>query len=291
MKFRIEHKTTYKYSEDVSLTQNHARLTPLNLHNQTCFNTQLIVKPTPDYTVQVRDRFANVVTVFEVPMLHNLMEVTAISEVEVISSQAHDLFAKHISWESVRNELSNPFDNDYLDALPYVIYTALTTPTQQMIDYALLSFSPNRSIIEACEDLMHRIYQDFSFDSHFSTINTPLGDVFEHKKGVCQDFAHLTIACLRGLGLAARYVSGYIETIPPPGQEKLIGADASHAWVSLFVPTIGWLDFDPTNNIQPQEQHVVLAVGRDFSDVTPLKGVMFGGGSQQLSVAVDMTRI
>ncbi len=291
MKYRIEHKTTYKYSKDVSLTQNHARLTPLNLHNQTCLHTQLIVTPTPDYAVKVRDRFANIVTVFEVPTQHKVMEVTAISEVEVIAAQANDLFAKNISWESVREELANPFDNDYLDALPYVISTSLTTANQQMVDYALTSFTPNRPIIEACEELMGKIYQDFAFDSQFSTINTPLVDVFKHKKGVCQDFAHLAIACLRGLGLAARYVSGYIETLPPPGQEKLVGADASHAWVSLFVPTIGWLDFDPTNNIQPQEQHVVLAVGRDFSDVTPLKGVMFGGGSQRLSVAVDMTRI
>ena len=135
-----------------------------------------------------------------------------------------------------------------------------------------------------------RIFNDFTFDPSFSTINTPVSHVFEHKRGVCQDYAHLTLTCLRSIGLAARYVSGYIETIPPPGQEKLTGADATHAWVALFVPGSGWIDYDPTNNLKPYDQHVTLAVGRDFADITPLKGIMFGGGNQVLDVSVDMNR-
>ncbi len=172
----------------------------------------------------------------------------------------------------------------------FSIPTRLTQANKAILDYTLASFTPNRPIVESCDDLMNRIFNDFTFDPSFSTINTPVSHVFEHKRGVCQDYAHLTLTCLRSIGLAARYVSGYIETIPPPGQEKLTGADATHAWVALFVPGSGWIDYDPTNNLKPYDQHVTLAVGRDFADITPLKGIMFGGGNQVLDVSVDMNR-
>lgn len=172
----------------------------------------------------------------------------------------------------------------------FSIPTRLTQANKAILDYTLMSFTPGRSIVESCDDLMNRIFNDFTFDPSFSTINTPVSHVFEHKRGVCQDYAHLTLTCLRSIGLAARYVSGYIETIPPPGQEKLTGADATHAWVALFVPGSGWIDYDPTNNLKPYDQHVTLAVGRDFADITPLKGIMFGGGNQVLDVSVDMNR-
>ena len=136
--------------------------------------------------------------------------------------------------------------------------------------------------------LMRRIYHDFTYDPEFTTIATPLSEVLEHKRGVCQDFAHLAIACIRSMGLAARYVSGYIETLPPPGKEKLVGTDASHAWFSVFFPETGWLDFDPTNNQMPMDKHITVAWGRDFDDVTPLKGIAFGGGQHRLSVSVDV---
>ena len=138
---------------------------------------------------------------------------------------------------------------------------------------------------------MARIFHEFHYDPGFTTISTPLSVVFAQKRGVCQDFAHFAIACLRSIGLAGRYVSGYIETMPPEGEEKLEGADATHAWFAVFVPKFGWVDFDPTNNVLPRDQHITLAVGRDFSDVTPLKGVVFGGGRQLLDVAVDMIRL
>ncbi len=139
---------------------------------------------------------------------------------------------------------------------------------------------------------MHRIYKDFKYDPHFSSIATPLEEVLEHRKGVCQDFAHLAIACLRMQGLAARYISGYLETIPPKGKKRLVGADASHAWFSVYVPHLGWIDFDPTNAKIPDEQHITAAWGRDYADVAPLKGVIFGGGDKnKLEVSVDVERL
>ena len=138
---------------------------------------------------------------------------------------------------------------------------------------------------------MQRIYTEFKYDPEFSTLATPLKEVLEHRSGVCQDFAHLAIGCLRSQGLAARYVSGYIETEPPPGKERLVGADASHAWFSVFQPGVGWLDFDPTNNQIPGERHITVAWGRDYADVTPLKGVAFGGGEHELKVSVDVLAI
>ena len=160
----------------------------------------------------------------------------------------------------------------------------------ELHDYAEKSFAKGRPLLEAVEDLTTRLYTDFTYDPGFTTIATPLADVVKHRRGVCQDFAHLGIACLRALGLAARYVSGYIETDPPPDQEPLEGADASHAWFSVYLPQFGWIDFDPTNNQIPADRHITVAWGRDYADVTPLKGVVFGSGTHELSVSVDCKR-
>jgi transglutaminase-like putative cysteine protease len=160
-----------------------------------------------------------------------------------------------------------------------------------LADYAWECFTPGRPILDAAVDLTHRIHSEFQFDPDFTTVATPVSEVFRHKRGVCQDFAHLMLSCLRSIGLAARYVSGYLETDPPPGQPRLEGADASHAWVSLHVPGMGWFDFDPTNNCRPSGKHIVVAVGRDYGDVTPLKGVILGGGTHRLTVSVDVRRI
>lgn len=290
MKYQIQHVTTYKYSDKVSLTQNHARLTPLNTAQQRRIKASVKIIPEPDYQTEFKDYFDNTVTVFEIPTLHEEMQVIATSEVEIQGSPLQGLFSHTMSWETVRDQIRFPIDKTMLNAQFFSIPTRLTNANKAIVDYTLTSFKPNRPIVESCDDLMHRIFSDFTFDPAFSTINTPVSHVFEHKRGVCQDYAHLTLACLRSIGLAARYVSGYIETIPPPGQEKLTGADATHAWVALFVPSFGWIDYDPTNNLKPYDQHVTLAVGRDFADITPLKGIMFGGGNQILDVSVDMNR-
>lgn len=290
MKYKIKHITTYKYSDKVSLTQNHARLTPLNTLNQKQISASVTIIPEPDYQSEFVDYFDNTVTVFEIPTLHEEMQVIASSEVEIQGAPLQGLFAHNTQWENVRDQIRYPADQSMLAAQFFSIPTRLTQADQAIHKYTLASFTPNRSIVESCDELMERIFNDFTFDPSFSTINTPVSHVFKHKRGVCQDYAHLTLTCLRSIGLAARYVSGYIETIPPPGQEKLTGADATHAWIALFVPGSGWIDYDPTNNLKPYDQHVTLAVGRDFADITPLKGIMFGGGNQVLDVSVDMNR-
>ncbi|MDF2176825.1 transglutaminase family protein [Aliiglaciecola sp. CAU 1673] len=291
MRYRIKHTTTYQYQEKVSLSQNQARLIPQQDEYQRCISCQISVEPPPDYLTDYRDYFGNQVSVFEVPTLHDKMVVTAISEVEVLSRPQQGLFDQQLPWEAVRDRLRAPFDPSSLLAAEYCLPTQFTKANEDIRQYALQSFTPGRPMLGACEDLMARIFNEFQFDAGFSTINTPVSEVFAHKRGVCQDFSHFALACIRSLGLAARYVSGYIETLPPPGQPKLEGADATHAWFSVYMPGLGWQDFDPTNNLVPGSQHVTLASGRDFADITPLKGVMFGGGSHTLAVAVDMNRL
>ncbi|MER2493870.1 transglutaminase family protein [Catenovulum sediminis] len=290
MKYTVKHTTTYRYSEPVSLCQNHARLTPIQNNFQHCLSSHLTASPSVDYQESFIDYFGNQVTVFDIPTQHDVLEVTSISEVEIFNRQQTSLFDWQIPWESVVNALRTPNSLILLQAADFSTPSIFTPIDENIRAYANQSFVPGRSIIAASEDLMARIFNDFKYESGFTTISTPLSEVFAHKKGVCQDFAHFALACLRSLGLAARYVSGYIETIPPEGEEKLEGADATHAWFAVFVPDLGWVDFDPTNNVLPNEQHITLAVGRDFADVTPLKGIVFGGGSHQLSVAVDMRR-
>ncbi len=290
MKYKIKHSTTYCYSEAVSLCQNQARLTPITNAFQTCYQNQITTSPAVDYLDTFVDYFGNKVTVFDIPTQHDSLVVTAVSDVELFTRPALNLFDAQINWESVVLALHNPVNVHLLQAAEFMLASPYTPIDNQIFEYAQQSFSPGRAIIEATEDLMARIFNDFQYESGFTTISTPLSEVFAHKKGVCQDFAHFAIACLRSLGLAARYVSGYIETVPPEGQVKLEGADATHAWFAIFVPDLGWVDFDPTNNILPNDQHITLAVGRDFADVTPLKGIVFGGGTHQLNVAVDMIR-
>jgi len=180
---------------------------------------------------------------------------------------------------------------EILDARQYVLDSPMVTITPELADYAQSSFTANRALVDVVHDLMQRIYKDFTYDPAFTTIATPLSEVLSFRRGVCQDFAHLAIACLRAYGMAARYISGYVETLPEPGKPRLVGADASHAWFSVFIPGTGWLDFDPTNNTVPLDQHITLAWGRDYADVTPLKGIAFGGGQHTLSVSVDVLRL
>ena len=290
MKYTIKHTTTYSYSEPVNLCQNHARLTPISNQYQQCLSTEIITSPTVDYLQSFIDYFGNRVSVFDIPTQHEVLQVTAISEVEIYNRQQINMLGWQMPWESVVQALANPITPQTLKAAEFTLVSIFTRYQTEMKDYALQSFTPNRPIVEACEDLMARIFTDFQYESGATTISTPLEEVFATKKGVCQDFAHFALACLRSIGLAGRYVSGYIETFPPEGQEKLEGADATHAWFALYVPDVGWVDFDPTNNVLPNDQHITLAVGRDFADVTPLKGIVFGGGMHQLAVAVDMKR-
>ena len=196
------------------------------------------------------------------------------------------------TWEQAVEHLKTSTQDESIDARLFVLESDFIEFSDEIKNYSTQSFSSGRGLLEAVEDLMHRIYKEFDYDPGFSSIATPLSEVLKHRKGVCQDFAHLAIACLRMQGLAARYVSGYLETIPPEGKQRLVGADASHAWFSVYVPHQGWVDFDPTNAKIPDEQHITAAWGRDYADVAPLKGVIFGGGDKnKLEVSVDVERI
>ncbi len=310
MKYRITHTTLYSYSQSVGLCQNEARLQPRNFWRQHCDYNRLDINPTPmDFHERI-DFFGNRVAYFAIQQPHTQLSVTAVSEVTIFPKQnTLDLF-NQMTWEQVRSQLQEtPVQGqaqsqqgqmqqqnqdqslEILDARQYVLDSPMVAITPELADYALSSFLPNRALVDVVHDLMQRIHKDFTYDPTFTTIATPLSEVLNFRRGVCQDFAHLAIGCLRAYGMAARYISGYVETLPTPGQQRLVGADASHAWFSVYIPTIGWLDFDPTNNTVPLDQHVTLAWGRDYSDVTPLKGIAFGGGQHSLSVSVDVFRL
>lgn len=290
MRFRINHVTRYRYTEPVSLCHNIAHLKPRDLPHQKVLSAQLRIDPWPSVSSEHLDFFGNRVGYFCIQQSHKSLDVGVASEVDVTVPDLLD-FATSTPWEQVVSTLQDGPSVESSDARIFSLASPYVTREPGAVELALASFTPGRPILEATADLMGRIYREFEFDPHFTTIATPIAAVLEHRKGVCQDFAHLGLACLRGLGLAARYVSGYLETLPPPGQIKLQGADASHAWFAVFVPGTGWVDFDPTNDQVPREQHITTAVGRDFHDVTPVRGVFYGGGEHHLEVEVDVDRI
>jgi transglutaminase-like putative cysteine protease len=289
VKFHIKHLTRYIYADPVSLCHNIAHLKPRKLPNQKVLSAQLRIDPWPAVSSEHRDFFGNRVNYLCVQQSHRSLEIEIDSEVEVTAPVLPE-FATSPPWEEVVSTLQESRGEESLDARLFSLPSPYVQPEPGAQELALGSFTPGRPILEAAADLMGRIYREFEFDPHFTTVATPVADVLTHRKGVCQDFAHLGLACLRGLGLAARYVSGYLETLPPPGQPKLQGADASHAWLSIFVPGTGWVDFDPTNDQVPTEQHITTALGRDFHDVTPVRGVFYGGGEHDLVVEVDVNR-
>jgi transglutaminase-like putative cysteine protease len=292
MKYRVTHSTRYTYSDNVTLCHNVAHLLPRNTPRQSCSISELKISPLPVKVNEWIDLFGNRQASFSIQKPHRELTVTTISHVDVMSDRSLLDDAFPISWEQTAEYLRTASDEDALEARLYTLESDFIEFSDKVEHYCKASFLPDRPLLETVEDLMHRIYQDFEYDPGFSTIATPLKDVLKHRKGVCQDFSHLAIACLRMYGLAARYVSGYLETLPAEGEEKLLGADASHAWFSVYVPHQGWLDFDPTNAQIPAEQHITTAWGRDYSDVAPLKGVIFGGGKKhQLDVAVDVERL
>jgi transglutaminase-like putative cysteine protease len=290
MRYRVTHATTYDYSSNVSLCHNVARLLVRDTRRQHCHSSVLHIEPPPSGMNEWTDLFGNRQVNFSIETPHDRLVVRATSEVELETGAALDMLFP-VSWESAVEMMKTEKDADTLEARLYLLRTDFTEAGPEVVEYARASFPPGRSLIEGVEDLMHRINRDFTYDPGFSTIATPLRDVIAHKRGVCQDFAHFAIACLRSMGLAARYVSGYIETLPPEGKEKLVGVDASHAWFGVYVPQRGWMDFDPTNARIPLDQHITIAWGRDYADVAPLKGVVYGGGKHRLGVAVNVERL
>jgi transglutaminase-like putative cysteine protease len=287
MKYRVAHTTEFIYEARVGLCYNEERLLPRGLPHQQVQTAGLQIEPVPYDYYERFDYFGNRTAYFSIQQPHEQLLVTAHSEVDTSATIPAEE-AGRLLWEVARERLRNVRSADILDASQFLLDSPTVVVNDLILNYALPSFTPGRPLIESVHDLMQRIFNEFNYDPEFSTIATPLKDVLEHRSGVCQDFAHLAIGCLRSMGLAARYVSGYIETEPPAGQERLVGADASHAWFSVFIPGSGWLDFDPTNNQLPGDRHITVAWGRDFADVTPLKGVAFGSGEHELKVAVDV---
>jgi transglutaminase-like putative cysteine protease len=291
MKYQIMHETRYIYHEPVSLCYNLSRLLPRELPCQEVEKSRLsIVPPTIDSREQL-DFFGNRVVYFSIHQPHDVLTVTAASRVRLRPELRTADFSGDLHWHQARRYLSENRDPEAIEAFQFILASPLAPPSPELAAYAAASFPENGGLMEGVADLMHRIHSDFEYLPGFTTITTPLDELFRHRRGVCQDFAHFAIGCLRSIGLAARYISGYIETLPPEDQPHLEGADASHAWFSVFVPGKGWVDFDPTNDKLPRDQHITVAWGRDYADVTPLKGIVFSSGSHELSVTVDVERI
>ena len=291
MNYKIIHTTTYIYAEPVSLCHNVARLIPRALDNQLCKNAVVTIDPMPDTINKYEDFFGNSVMNFAIQKEHKKLTVTVESEIQKTTKHNLEIgLYADIPWEEIRS-YSAELKTSLSEVRQYVPETEMTASTAEIAAYALQSYTQCRSMFEATNELMHRIHSDFEFKPGFTTIATPLYEVMRERKGVCQDFAHLAIACIRSLGLPARYVSGYLETLPPAGKEKLSGIDASHAWFSIFIPPLGWLDFDPTNDQIPGAQHITSCWGRDYSDIAPLKGVIVNSGPHKLSVSVEVKRV
>jgi transglutaminase-like putative cysteine protease len=288
--YRIVHRTHYHYSAPMLRSRNEAHLRPRPTVRQRCVTSDLIVEPEPATWSEHTDFFGNPVTSFAVEGPFEELTVTATSSVSV-SGREH-LPDSGQTWDRVRDVLATDLSSEYLAARQFCFESPLVPDSTAVRYYAEPSFTPGRTLVDAVSELTERIFVDFLYDPGFTTVTTPLEEVLRFRRGVCQDFAHLAIGCLRSMGLAARYVSGYLETDPPQGNQRVVGADASHAWPSVYVPGWGWLDVDPTNDQFVGSTYVTTAWGRDYADVTPLKGIVFGGGdSQKLDVSVDVTRL
>lgn len=288
---RVVHETSYTYASPVELAHHMAFLRPLEDATQRVEAFEMHVEPAPSEHASTRDAFGNSRAFFSLTTPHSALSVQARSLVRVAPRYAGLLPAASLPWEQGRDSLRFLAGARFEPAAEFAFPSPMVPLHRELRAYALASFAPGRPLAEAAIELMRRVHDDFRYEPQSTHVSTPLLQAFKQRRGVCQDFAHLMIGCLRSLGLAARYVSGYLLTEPPPGQPRLLGADASHAWVSVHAPGAqageNWLDLDPTNNCVPGPEHVRLAIGRDYGDVTPLGGVIRGGGHHTLVVRVS----
>jgi transglutaminase-like putative cysteine protease len=288
MIYDLNHTTTYDYTGSVSLSHHLLRLHPRSLPYQKPLMTKLEIDPVPGFTQTHTDYFGNQIAFVTMDGSHKSLVITSCSQVEVWPRSFIPRADETPSWESIRDLRGGEKPSDSLEAREFIYPSPLVKRLPESAAYALPSFTANRPVLEAVLDLTARIHRDFKFDPKATTIATPLEEFMKKRRGVCQDFAHLEIACLRSVGIPARYVSGYLETDPPPGKPRLAGADASHAWVSFYCPGAGWIDVDPTNNLLPSNRHITVAWGRDYLDVSPIRGVILGSGEHTLKVSVDV---
>lgn len=288
MRYQVIHRTTYLYESPVTVCHHHARLEPRLLPGQACPWHELTIHPAPLERAKRADAYGNACVYFEIEVPHQKLEVIARSLVELRPPPALDP-EQTPPWEDVRDACLGNSPGPSTAAGEFVFASPLIPTGESFAEYARPSFPPRQPVLAGVSDLNRRLHEDFVFDPSATDLTTPVAEVLATRRGVCQDFAQVMIACLRSLGLPARYVSGYLETQPPPGQPKLIGADASHAWVAAYCgETCGWVDADPTNHVLPSDRHITVAWGRDFSDVSPLRGVTLGAGAHRLEVAVDV---
>jgi len=285
--YEISHTTTYDYADSVSVSHHLLRLAPRRTARQRCLSHELAIEPSPAVSSAHCDYFGNTTHFIGVERPHTELVVKSRSRVAIGPTLVPEP-TETPAWEGVRARCRDDHSGQALEAHEFIYASPLVPLGADFTDYAAPSFAKHRPILGAVRDLTRRIHADFKFDPTATTVTTPPQEVLKQRRGVCQDFAQFQIACLRSLGLPARYVSGYLETDPSPGQTKLRGADASHAWVSFYCPGHGWIDVDPTNNCFPSLRHVTIGWGRDYSDVAPIKGVLVGGQNQQSRVAVDV---
>ena len=289
MKYRITHKTEYSSTESVSVGYNEAWLTPRLTPFQSCLAHELQISPEPSIQVQRVDYFQNTVSQFAFNQGYEKLTVTAINEVQIQPHRCNSQSGP--AWEAVIEATRHPQADADFQAYEFTFDSPRCRQSTEFANYGQPSFPANRPIVECLSDIMQKFHAEFRFDATATTVSTPVEQVFRQKRGVCQDYAHLLISILRSLQLPARYVSGYLRTIPPPGKPRLVGADASHAWLSVYCGSLGWIDIDPTNNRFPSTDHITVAWGRDYSDVAPLKGVYIGGSSPHLKVSVDVVNL
>ncbi len=287
MRYAITHKTTYSYSSPVHQSYHLLHMTPAEVTSQRILDHRLIIAPEPGMREDRLDYFGNPVTLLAIEELHDALVVDSESEI-VIERVFSDDVAATSAWERVASGVGIGVDDRARFVQEFVAASRHGRHIGMLRAYAAQAFGPGCPILLGAQTLMQRIFEDFTFDPTATDVSTPVERVFAERRGVCQDFAHLMISAVRSLGLPARYVSGYILTHPPEGMVKLQGADASHAWVSVWSPEHGWVDFDPTNNVIPSGEHITIAYGRDYDDISPISGVLLGGGKHEVEVAVDV---
>jgi transglutaminase-like putative cysteine protease len=285
MDYRITHRTLYDYTEGVTVSHHAARLTPVTGATQRVSRVSLSISPVPSVRKDSRDYFGNHVCFFAIQEIHRHLEVVVNSYVTVDTATV-PVLTRSPAWEEVAACFRDPVSPADVAPYEFCLDSPLVRSTPEYAAYARESFTAGAPLLVGARDLMRRIREDFRYDS--VATSTPLDEVWRKRHGVCQDFAHMGIACIRSLGLPARYVSGYLRTYPAEGKPRMVGADASHAWFSVYCPGTGWVDLDPTNDLIPTDEHITVAIGRDFSDVSPLSGILTGGGEHEVRVSVDV---
>jgi len=289
MRYRVNHITRYSYAAEFASCHNQVHLIPRESEHQHCLNSEIRVDPEPEVFDRHDDSFGNPVESFSIHTPSDKLTIESTFEVELFDRKGATPLLMAQSWEQVQTLLAG--DAPPLEAVAFLFESAYVSLTPAMLEFARPSFPPGRGVQDCARDLVTRIFKEFKFDPNATDVGTSVSEVLKKRRGVCQDFAHLMIGCLRSMGLSARYVSGYLLTNPAPGKPRLVGADASHAWCSVWCPDLGWVDYDPTNNLSPCDRHITVAFGRDYGDVSPVRGVVLGGGKHRVRVSVDVSRL